>query len=114
VSIAASSLPLLIAGGLVAGSGVGVTFKSAIGTVIAISAPETRGEALAGLFLVGYIGMAVPVVLLGLILQTMALVPAVMMFGAVMLALIIITAVTLARTYGRGRSLPAGSPVSSK
>ncbi|MEO8284054.1 MAG: MFS transporter, partial [Pseudarthrobacter sp.] len=30
VSIAASSLPLLIAGGIVAGSGVGVTFKSAI------------------------------------------------------------------------------------
>jgi MFS family permease len=105
-SIAVSSLPLLIAGGLVAGSGVGVTFKSAIGTVIAITAPKTRGEALAGLFLVGYLGMAVPVVLLGLILQTIALVPAVMMFGAVMLALIVITAVTLARTYGRGNSRP--------
>lgn len=114
ISIAASSLPLLIAGGIVAGSGVGVSFKSAIGTVIAISAPETRGEALAGLFLVGYVGMAVPVVLLGLILQTTALVPSVVMFGVVMLALIVITALTLARTYGRDRSLPAGSPVSSK
>ncbi|WP_035743360.1 MFS transporter [Arthrobacter sp. MA-N2] len=114
VSIAASSLPLLITGGLVAGAGVGVTFKSAIGTVIAISAPETRGEALAGLFLVGYLGMAVPVVLLGLMLQTTPLVPAVVMFGAVMLALIVITAVTLARAYGRDRPVPAGSPVSSK
>jgi MFS family permease len=114
VSIAVSSLPLLIAGGLVAGSGVGVSFKSAIGTVIAISAPQTRGEALAGLFLVGYLGMALPVVLLGLVLQTVALVPAVVMFGAVMLALILITALTLARAYGRGKSRSGSTPVSSK
>lgn len=109
VSISVSSLPLLIAGGLVAGAGVGVTFKSAIGTVISISAPETRGEALAGLFVMGYIGMAVPVVLLGLILQSIALIPSVIMFGAFMLALILITAVALARTYGRGKSRPAAS-----
>jgi MFS family permease len=113
VAITVASLPVLIAGGIVAGSGVGVIFKSAIGTVIAISPPDTRGEALAGLFLVGYIGMALPVVLLGLIMQTVPLVPSVVMFGAVMLALIIITAVTLIRTNGRGVSEPAGMPVSS-
>ncbi|RAN76327.1 MFS transporter [Bacillus sp. SRB_336] len=109
MSITVSSLPLLIGGGLIAGSGVGVTFKSAIGTVIAVSAPETRGEALAGLFLFGYIGMALPVVLLGLILQATALVPAVLMFGAFMLALIVITAVTLARTYARRPSRSAAA-----
>jgi hypothetical protein len=90
-----------------------VIFKSAIGTAIAISPPGTRGEALAGLFLVSYVGMALPVVLLGLIMQTVPLVPSVMMFGAVMLALIVITAVTLIRTNGRGASEPAAMPVSS-
>ena len=101
-AITVSSLPVLIAGGIIAGSGVGVIFKSAIGTVIAFSPRDTRGEALAALFLVSYVGMALPVVLLGLIMQTVPLVPSVMMFGAVMLALIVITAVTLTRTNGRG------------
>ncbi|WP_427007835.1 MFS transporter [Pseudarthrobacter sp. H2] len=112
VAIILSSLPLLIAGGIVAGAGVGVTLKSAIGTVIAIAAADTRGEALAGLFLVGYIGMALPVVLLGLIMQAIPLVPAVVMFGGVMMVLIAITTLTLVRTYGRGASRPEGTPVS--
>ncbi|MFE4229220.1 MFS transporter [Arthrobacter sp. NPDC056886] len=113
-AITVASLPVLIAGGIVAGSGVGVIFKSAIGTVIAVSPPDTRGEALAGLFLVCYVGMALPVVLLGLIMQTVPMVPSVVMFGALMLALIVITAVTLIRTNGRGASGPAGLPTTSK
>jgi len=113
-AIAVSSLLLLVTGGIIAGSGVGVTFKSAVGTVISISAPETRGEALAGLFLVGYLGMALPVMLLGLILQAIPLVPAVMMFGGVMLALLLVTALTLARGYGRGRARFGSTTVSSK
>lgn len=97
-SIVLVSMPMLVAGGIVAGAGVGVTFKAAIGTVISIAPVETRGEALAGLFLVGYLGMAVPVLLLGLLLQVVALVPSVMMFGGLMLVLLSITAITLART----------------
>ena len=69
-----------------------------IRTVISIAPAGTRGEALAGLFLVGYIGMAVPVMLLGLALQFIALIPAVIGFGAIMIALLIVTAITLART----------------
>ncbi|MDQ4489234.1 MFS transporter [Sinomonas sp. ASV486] len=100
-AIVASSLVLLVVGGLVAGSGVGVTFKSALGTVVSIAPAETRGEALAGLFLVGYIGMALPVVVLGLALQALPLVPSVIGFGAVMLVLVAATAVTLVRTQRR-------------
>lgn len=37
-----------------------------------------------------------------------------MMFGAVMLALIFITTLTLARTYGRGNSLAGPTSVSLK
>ena len=113
-AITVASLPVLIAGGIVAGSGVGVIFKSAIGTVIAVSPSDTRGEALAGLFLVSYVGMALPVVLLGLIMQTVPPVPSVVMFGAVMLALIVITAITLIRTIGRGVSAPAGMLAATK
>ncbi|MEV8148055.1 MFS transporter [Arthrobacter sp. NPDC080073] len=103
-AIASSSLPLLISGGIVAGSGVGATFKSAIGSVIAISSADTRGEALTGLFLAGYIGMAVPVVALGLIMQSLPLVQSVVIFGSVMLALTVVTALALIRTRPTMRS----------
>jgi MFS family permease len=113
-AISVVSLAALIAGGIVAGSGVGVVFKSAIGTVIAFSASDTRGEALAGLFVVCYLGMALPVVLLGLIMQTFPLVSSVVMFGAVMLALIVVTAVILIRVNARGVSVHTGMPAASK
>jgi MFS family permease len=65
---AAAWLPsfwLLLAGGIVAGAGAGAAFRGVVATVIAITPPATRGEGLAGLFLVAYIGLAVPVVGLG-------------------------------------------------
>ena len=91
-------MPMLVAGGIVAGVGVGVTFKAAIGTLISIALAETRGEGLAWLFLVGYLGMAVPVLLRGLVLQAVALIASVMMFGGFMLVLLAITAITFAKT----------------
>ncbi len=61
-----ASLALLLAGGIVAGSGAGAAFKGSVSTVLGIARPQARGEALAGLFLAGYVGLAVPVVALGL------------------------------------------------
>jgi MFS family permease len=60
------SLALFLAGGVVAGGGAGVLFKGTVGTVARTAAPGARGEALAGLFLTGYVGLAVPVLGLGI------------------------------------------------
>jgi hypothetical protein len=46
-------------------------------------------------------------------MQTVPMVPSVVIFGALMLALIVITAGTLIRTNGRGASGPAGLPATS-
>jgi hypothetical protein len=54
---------------LVAGAGAGLMFKGAIGTVSEISLPEHRAEALAGLFLAAYLGLAGPVIGLGALTQ---------------------------------------------
>ena len=97
-SIIASSLALLLLGGAVAGAGVGTTFKAALATVIEVAPADARSEAIAGLFLVGYLGMAIPVVLLGLALDLMALVPAVIGFGIVMVVMVAITSTALVRT----------------
>lgn len=81
----ASSLPLFLVGGAAAGAGMGVLFKGAISTVAALSSPTSRGEALAGLFLAGYLGLAVPVLLLGIAAQYVAAPYAVLGFSAAVL-----------------------------
>jgi MFS family permease len=58
-------LAVFILGGVIAGSGVGVLFKGAIGTVAGLARPQARGEALAGLFLAAYVGIVVPVLGIG-------------------------------------------------
>jgi len=56
---------LLLAGGIVAGAGAGAAFRGMVATVISITPAQARGEGLAGLFLGAYIGLAIPVVGLG-------------------------------------------------
>jgi MFS family permease len=61
------SLAAFLGGGVLTGAGAGLIFKGAVGTVAAISTDNGRAEALAGLFLAGYIGLAGPVVGLGVL-----------------------------------------------
>ncbi len=69
VWLPAPSLAVFLAGDLVAGAGAGLMFKGAIATVSEISEPEHRAEALAGLFLAAYLGLAGPVIGLGALTQ---------------------------------------------
>jgi MFS family permease len=59
------SFALLLIGGIVAGAGAGTAFRGLVATVISITPAEVRGEGLAGLFLGSYLGLAIPVVGLG-------------------------------------------------
>jgi MFS family permease len=63
------SLGIFVAGDIVVGIGCGLMFKGAIATVAEIAAPVHRAEALAGIYLAAYIGLAVPVVGLGALTQ---------------------------------------------
>jgi MFS family permease len=63
------SFGLFLAGDLVTGAGAGLMFKGAIGSVSEISLPERRAEALAGLYLAAYLGLAGPVIGLGALTQ---------------------------------------------
>jgi MFS family permease len=65
----APSFGVFLAGDLVVGTGSGLMFKGAIVTVSAISSAEHRAEALAGLFLAAYLGLAGPVIGLGALTQ---------------------------------------------
>jgi MFS family permease len=98
VAIVATVLSMLVVGGILAGAGVGVTFKFAIGSVLRIAPEESKGETLAGLFLGGYFGMSVPVMLLGLVLQILPLGASAALFGAAVLVLLVVAAVVSHRT----------------
>ena len=63
------SLAVFLAGVLVGGLAGGLMFKGAIGTVSALSPPDNRAEALAGMFLAAYLGLAGPVIGLGVLTQ---------------------------------------------
>jgi hypothetical protein len=59
------SLPLFIAGGIVTGAGSGLVFRGSLGAAAGTAPPESRAEVLAGFFLGAYVGLTVPVIILG-------------------------------------------------
>ncbi|MFB7891583.1 MFS transporter [Microbacterium sp. NPDC056044] len=89
VSIAAGglipALALFIAGGIIAGSGAGIMFRSAIAAASALAAPERRGETLALLFLIAYGGLVAPVLVVGLSLPFVSETTVLLVFSAVVL-----------------------------
>ncbi|MDH2415249.1 MFS transporter [Nocardioides sp. CER19] len=99
VAILSATLATFIAGGLIVGIGAGLAFKGGVSAVIQIAPPAVRGETLATLFLVAYVGMGLPVVLLGIALQLVTVHAAVLAFGALMLILIAASALLI--TTGR-------------
>jgi MFS family permease len=80
------SLALFIAGGVVCGAGAGALFKGCVATVVGVAEPARRAEALAGLFLAGYIGLSIPVLGLGVLTQEVSARTALLVFAAVAVA----------------------------
>jgi len=83
-----AGLALFLIGGAVAGGGAGLLFKAAVGAVAAMAAPEVRGEALAGLFLIGYLGLIGPALGLGVATLVLPATTAVLWFSGLLLALL--------------------------
>jgi MFS family permease len=88
---------LLLAGGIVAGGGAGAAFRGVVATVIGITPARSRGEGLAGLFLGAYIGLAVPVVGLGVATLWVSMQVAVLGFAIALAAVILPAARRLLR-----------------
>jgi MFS family permease len=88
VGMEAADLAGFLVGGALAGAGAGVLFKSAIGAVTAMAAPATRGEALAGLFLISYLGLVVPAIGLGIATQYTSATTAMLWFSGILLAVL--------------------------
>ncbi|MFF1701025.1 MFS transporter [Streptomyces sp. NPDC058252] len=92
-----ANLPVFLLAGIAAGVGAGVLFKSAVGSVAAMAAPARRGEALAGLFLVSYLGLALLPVGLGVASRYTTVTTATTWFTGVVVALLAVVAVLTRR-----------------
>jgi MFS family permease len=73
VWLPAPSIVLFLLGGIITGAGAGALFKGVVAMVALDAPPERRAEALAGMFLAGYIGLSLPVVALGVMTQYLSL-----------------------------------------
>jgi MFS family permease len=107
VWLPAPSFGVFLAGDLVIGAGAGLMFKGAIATVAEISSDEHRAEALAGLFLAAYLGLAGPVIGLGALTQVASTRVSLLVFAA-LLALAILAATPA--LLGRRRTHRSSQP----
>jgi MFS family permease len=89
------SFSLFLAGDLAAGAGAGLMFKGALGTVAEISLPEHRAEALAGIYLAAYVGLAGPVIGLGALTQIVSTRVSLLAFSGLLVVAILAAAPAL-------------------
>src|SRR5690606_27456845 len=85
-------LAIFVSGGVIAGAGVGILFRSAIATAAMLADPARRGETLALIFLIAYCGLALPVLAVGVSL----------MFASETVVLLVFSSLVLVATVAAG------------
>lgn len=82
------SLWLFVLGGVVAGAGAGLVFRGAVATAASLADEGSRGEVLAALFLITYVGLAVPVLAIGVGVALLPAQLALLIFSALIFVLV--------------------------
>jgi hypothetical protein len=72
---------LFLAGGIVAGTGIGAIIRGSLTVVISTASPDDRAGALATFFTAGYAGVSLPVIGVGIILQHLSPRVTLLIFG---------------------------------
>jgi predicted MFS family arabinose efflux permease len=107
------SLAAFLIGGGIVGAGAGAIFKGSLGTVIAISHPADRAQSIAGLLLSGYLGLALPVIGVGIALRQASIKTTLLGFAIVVSLVIVAAAPTLLRHHDAAERAGAQGPVRS-
>ena len=112
LSLAVSSLALLVAASVTAGIGHGLSFRSGLAALSAGSPAAQRAEVASSFFVIAYIGISLPVIGEGALAQAIGLRPAGLAFAAVVATLAAV-ALTLLASTSRDRSRRASTTVLS-
>ena len=99
LGLAASSLALLVLGGVIAGFGQGLSFRAGLAAVNESAPAAQRGAVASGFFVVMYIAISVPVIGEGVLAQAIGLQAAGLTFAALVAALSATVLIPLARTH---------------
>ncbi|MFD9701398.1 MFS transporter [Lentzea sp. NPDC059081] len=81
-SLPAASLAMLVAGGVVAGTGQGLTFRAGLGSVAECTPAEQRGAVTSGYFVAFFAGISIPVIGVGIAAEAFGLVVSGTIFAA--------------------------------
>ncbi|MGG7451768.1 MFS transporter [Plantibacter auratus] len=90
-------LGVFLVGGVIAGLGVGVLFKSAIATAGSLADPARRGETLSLVFLIAYCGLALPVLAIGFALTFAPEIDVLLIFVSLVLVTTVLAGVAMTR-----------------
>ncbi|WP_265447974.1 MFS transporter [Flexivirga meconopsidis] len=99
IGVLAASLPVYLAGSLVAGAGFGITFLVAMGAIVAATPPHSRAQTFATVFVLNYTAFSVPAVLAGLAVQVWGLRPTLVGYGALEVVLVLLAAALAVRQH---------------
>lgn len=97
LSVLTASLSLFVLALGLTGAGVGQLFRAAVVTVSGLAGSDERGQVLAALYLIAYVGLALPSVLVGLALTLAPAVPVIVVFCALVLIAVISASAAMAR-----------------
>ncbi|HJQ44457.1 MAG TPA: MFS transporter [Jatrophihabitantaceae bacterium] len=98
LSLHESSLALLVIGGVVGGAAQGAGFRAALQLITAASPPDQRGAVASSFFAIGYIGLSIPVIGIGIGTREYGLVDTGQAFTGILAVLTVIALAGLVRS----------------
>jgi hypothetical protein len=91
-SLSTGSVPLFFGASIVTGGGFGVAFLGAIRSVSAAAPVEQRAAVMSAFYVVAYLSLSVPTLIAGLVVPSLGIEPTFRIFGSIVVALAIATA----------------------
>jgi MFS family permease len=91
-SLSTDSVPLFFGASMVTGAGFGVAFMGAIRSISLAAPPEHRAGVMSAFYVVAYLSLSVPTLIAGLVVPTLGIEPTFRIFGSVVVALALATA----------------------
>ncbi|MGH3387300.1 MAG: MFS transporter [Actinomadura sp.] len=110
-ALAGPSTPLFFLGTALAGAGFGSSFLGTFRSLAVLAGPEVRAELFASLYIVSYLALSVPAVLAGLAVSSLGLRATTTGYGAVVILLALLAAVSGATVRRPATMAPAAPDI---
>jgi predicted MFS family arabinose efflux permease len=107
-SLFARALWLFLAGTVVSGIAVGLVFRGGLSEIGRLAEPGRRAQAMSAFFAAAYLGLGLPVILIGLISQLIGTVDASAWVAGLLAIVILAATVIVVRAFGQ--TAPASAP----